>query len=132
MEINTINVKLIEELEYIIGSECYNPNSYNGYTCEEGCEYRYPVTVTCKDENGERYDKKYRWKLDGISPDDVSRLKYKFGSNHLFIGISIKSALTFLEERYGINFNDMEMKYQEQKNMEEVEKLLRYTPEEFK
>lgn len=34
---------LIFELEYIIGSECYNPNSYDGYTGEEGKEFRYPI-----------------------------------------------------------------------------------------
>lgn len=36
---------LIAELEYIIGDSCYNPNSYDGYIGEEGCEFRYPVCL---------------------------------------------------------------------------------------
>lgn len=36
-------VDLICDLEYDIGSEAYNPNSYNGYKQEDGCAYKYPV-----------------------------------------------------------------------------------------
>lgn len=61
---------LIAELEYIIGDSCYNPNSYDGYTGEEGCEFRYPVWVHQNDSNRkqqhsiieivETYDKEVR------------------------------------------------------------------------
>lgn len=36
---------LIAKLEYEVGRECYNPNSYDGYTGVEGLGYRYPVKV---------------------------------------------------------------------------------------
>ena len=31
---------LIAKLEYLIADSCYNPNSYDGYTGEEGCAFR--------------------------------------------------------------------------------------------
>ena len=41
---NTQNIAtLIAQLEYEVGRECYNPNSYDGYTGIEGLGYRYPV-----------------------------------------------------------------------------------------
>ncbi len=42
-------IKLICALEEEIGNECFNPNSYNGWTDEEGLSYRYPVYV-CTDK----------------------------------------------------------------------------------
>ena len=43
---NTQNIaSLIAQLEYEVGRECYNPNSYDGYTGIEGLGYRYPVKV---------------------------------------------------------------------------------------
>jgi hypothetical protein len=45
MKITRDVCKLIAEIEYIIGNECYNPNSYNGWTYEEGLAYRYPLTI---------------------------------------------------------------------------------------
>lgn len=43
---NTQNIaSLIAKLEYEVGRECYNPNSYDGYTGIEGLGYRYPVKV---------------------------------------------------------------------------------------
>lgn len=39
-------------------------------------------------------------------------MKYKFGSNHLFIGEGLINVLTMMEERYGINFNELEETFQ--------------------
>ncbi len=54
MKLTKATTDLICELEKIIGNQCYNPNSLNGYTWEEGLEFRYPVWY----ENKEGYDTK--------------------------------------------------------------------------
>lgn len=47
---NTQNIAtLIAQLEYEVGRECYNPNSYDGYTGIEGLGYR----LSCKSVSGE-------------------------------------------------------------------------------
>ena len=45
MKLNNDLCELIAELEYIVGSECYNPNSYDGWNDVEGCSFRYPINV---------------------------------------------------------------------------------------
>lgn len=37
--------RLIAKLEYIIGSEGHNPNSYVGWQNMSGCDFRYPISV---------------------------------------------------------------------------------------
>ena len=101
---NTQNIaSLIARLEYEVGKECFNPNSYDGYTGVEGLGYRYPVKV---------YQKKsmqvYKNKISKISPSEIYTMKYVFGSNHLFIGKGIYNILSVLERRYGLDFNKME------------------------
>jgi hypothetical protein len=54
MNINKQLVELICELEYIVGQECFNPNSYNGYTGEEGKDFRYPVWAKNKNTEVEK------------------------------------------------------------------------------
>lgn len=45
MKLNKEMCSLIADLEQLIGSECYNPNSYDGWNDVEGCEFRYPVNI---------------------------------------------------------------------------------------
>ncbi len=97
-------VGLISEIEYQIGSLCYNPNSHDGYTGEVGKQFRYPVYTTSNSKEEKHYDKV------NLSPDEIPTLKYKFGSNHLLIGIGIICVLNFLEKRYSIDFNELESK----------------------
>ena len=112
MKITKKTAKLLYELEYLIGSECYNPNSYDGYTGDEGCSFRYPVYIYPNDKA--EYAQKYRSKvgngiyIEPISPKMVRSMKYKFGSNHLYIGEGLINALEFLEDRYGLDFNELE------------------------
>ena len=115
MIINTDMLGLISELEYIIGWECYNPNSYDGWNDIEGCEFRYPVHSI--DSNGQKW--KVRGKVhtaldisESSSQSIVKSMKYKFGSNELYIGSGIEKVLEFLEKRYDIDFNDLEAQYQ--------------------
>ena len=101
---NTQNIaSLIAKLEYEVGRECYNPNSYDGYTGIEGLGYRYPVKVY-QNENM----RTYRGSITSISPSEVHTMKYVFGSNHLFIGKGIYNILNELEKRYGLDFDKME------------------------
>lgn len=112
MELDNKTCKLVAELEHIIGSECYNPNSYDGWNDIEGCSFRYPINIP--NEKGEY--KKIRGNINTsclidenqITPQAVTYMKYRFGSNELFIGKGIINILTFLEQRYDLNFNELE------------------------
>ena len=108
---NTQNIaSLIAKLEYEVGRECYNPNSYDGWTGDEGCEFRYPVYIRAGDSDEEltKIRGNVADRIPNITPKSVSTMKYKFGANHLFIGLGIKSILEELENRYGLNFNELE------------------------
>ena len=103
MKLTKATTKLICELERIIGSQCYNPNSLNGYTLEEGLEFRYPVWY----ENKEGDDTKTSYKIRDIDKSKIGTIRYKFGSNHLYIGEAIVNALEYLERQYGLDFNEL-------------------------
>ncbi len=106
--------KIIAELEFLIGSECYNPSSYDGWNDIEGCDFRYPVNVP-------REDGKYI-KVKGninktalidpkdITPAAITYIKYRFGANELFIGKGLLKVMSYLENRYGLDFNELEAK----------------------
>lgn len=108
MKITKEIAELVFDLEYIIGNSCYNPNSYDGYTGEEGCEFRYPVYAFRSMDDEE--PRKFRGRIVGIPREQIETVKYKFGSNHLFIGTAILDILDTLEERYGISFDELEEK----------------------
>ena len=115
MKLDKNIIKLIWKLEYLIGSECYNPNSYDGWTGEEGRSFRYPVQYYLTHED--KAPSKWWWnvaeKEEELTELSVSTMKYKFGSNHLFIGNGLYNVLSALEERYGIDFNELEEKLQD-------------------
>ena len=112
MELNKRTTKLICNLEYCIGSECYNPNSYDGWTGEEGCEFRYPVYIRVKktDKELSRTKSNIVDRFPDVTPSAIDTMKYKFGSNHLFIGLGIKNLLEELEQRYDLDFDELEKK----------------------
>lgn len=107
MQVDKNVMQLIIDLEYIIGKECYNPNSYDGYTGEQGREFRYPVWVDTSNTS-EVNMQKFSRKISGITPEKISSMKYKFGSNHLYIGSALKMILELLEDRYDIDFSELE------------------------
>lgn len=109
MNIDKKLAELICELEYTIGNQTYNPNSYNGWTGEEGCSFKYPVNY-CVDETALENRKltKTKSRIQYIDTECIKTMKYAFGSNHLYIGNGIVKVLEFLENRYGINFNELE------------------------
>ena len=112
MKVTKKMCKVIADIEHIIGSECYNPNSYDGWNDIEGCDFRYPISFP---EGDGEYAKtrshifeSYEIDKDKITPENMKYMKYKFGSNELFIGQGIIETLEYLEERYGLNFNELE------------------------
>lgn len=103
MEINESIIQLIAELENIIGHQCHNPNSYNGYTGDEGCTFRYPICYTNK--NGR--ERSTKMEILDADESSISSMHYKFGSNHLYIGDALIKILEHIEEKCGININDL-------------------------
>ncbi len=103
MKLTKATTELICELERIIGSQCYNPNSLNGYTWEEGLEFRYPVWY----ENKNGTDTKTSYTIKDIDKSKIDTIRYKFGSNHLYIGQAIVDVLNRLEDKYGLDFNKL-------------------------
>jgi hypothetical protein len=95
--------RLIQEIEQIIGSECYNGNIQNwgpnGVFEGEGREFRYPV---CFGEQDGKPIK--RWSADLSMPwDTVKRGHYRFGANQLHIMRALDQVLSHLEANYGLN-----------------------------
>lgn len=100
---------LICKLEHIMGSQTYNPNSYNGWTGEEGCAYTFPASY-CKNEDDYKNKKitKTQLGIDYIEPECIKTMKYVFGANHLYVGDGIVEILNYLEETYNLDFNELE------------------------
>ncbi len=102
---------LICILEYKIGKQTYNPNSYNGWTGEEGCGFKYPVNYCRNTEDLEAHRlTKTKSRIDYLAPECVGTMKYAFGSDHLYIGDGLVEVLKYLEEIYNIDFNELEQK----------------------
>ena len=99
MKIDKNIMELIFELEYIIGNRCYNPHSYDGYSREQGKQFRYPVWAD---------GRKFYGVIAGVPPEKIGSIEYKLGANELMIGSALKRILEFLEERYDIDFNQLE------------------------
>lgn len=118
MKINDDLAKVICDLEYEIGSECYNPNSYDGWNDIEGCDFRYPINYPDKDGEYTKIRSNIRssYFVDDkdITADRVEYIKYRFGSNELFIGKGLINVLTYLEDRYGIDFVELEKQHKNQ------------------
>ena len=103
MKISKKTIELICELERLVGKQCYNPQSYNGYTGEEGCIMRYPVYYCNKD--GE--DCKTKILVKDITKNCIGSIHYKFGANHLYIGDAIVDMINYIEDKYNIDFNEI-------------------------
>ena len=112
MKTNKGVCSVIADLEQLIGSECYNPNSYDGWNEVEGCDFRYPVNI--KNQDGEfvriktNINSTALLNKKDITPESIKYMKYRFGSNELFIGLGIIHVLEYLEKRYDLDFNELE------------------------
>lgn len=116
MEMNDKLAKVICDLEYEIGSKCYNSHSYDGWNHIQGRSFRYPVVFPYK--NGKEIkitDVNFTHVLNDkyITVENVKLMKYCFGANELFIGKGLIAALSYLEDRYGIDFAALEEQHQQ-------------------
>ncbi|SMX37506.1 hypothetical protein [Maliponia aquimaris] len=93
---------LLAELEYLIGSECYNGSIQNwgpnGTQYSSGREFRYPLTVV--DEGGDKT--KYRYKADSSDAIQLSSGHYAFGANRLHVVEGLNKVLDYLESNHGL------------------------------
>lgn len=114
MELSEYMCKVVADLEYIIGSECYNPHSYDGWNDIEGCDYRYPISIRNSDGNllkiYSNINDPLIHKMNKITPEAIKYMKYRFGANELFVGLGIIKVLKYLENRYDLDFNELENK----------------------
>lgn len=108
MQLDENMCRVLADLEYLIGSECYNPNSYDGWNDIEGCNFRYPINVPVNDDDYIKLKTRISYIITEISPDMITYMKYKFGSNELFVGLGLINILDYLEERYNLDFNKLE------------------------
>lgn len=115
MKANNDMVELLLDIEEIIGSFVYNPNSYNKDTKSSGMYYQYGLTCTIFDERDkvEREIVANYYHRKRMTIEQFQESFYKFGANHLHIGQALINVLTLLEERYDLDFNALEKQYQE-------------------
>lgn len=107
MEIDENIARLIADLEFQIGKECYNSMIYNSWIEENPSAFRYPVNVETEDirrKIGGRISETYGL----LNKEEVYSLTYKFGTNRMYIGRGVINILNELEERYGLDFNELE------------------------
>lgn len=102
MKLTKKTLNLICNLEHIVGSNCYNSRSHDGYTGEDGCYYRYPVYY-----EDDQYLRKTKTTILELKKEYVSTVCYKFGANELQIGTAIVEMLNYLETQYGLNFDEL-------------------------
>lgn len=125
MELTESTKQLLIDLETIIGNEAYNPHSYDGYTGEEGCAFRYPVSIPIGEEDDgktifTKIKSEYEYSRNielGITLDQLSTMRYRFGDNELWIGYGIINLLTKLENIYNLDFDKLENEYQSKHNL---------------
>jgi len=103
MKLTKKTIELVCELEKIIGNQCYNPNSYDGYLMEYGKFFRYPVHYS--DINNQFC--KTSGLVQNINKEGVNSMHYCFGSNELNIGNAIVNVLERLEDKYDLDFNKL-------------------------
>jgi hypothetical protein len=113
--------KLLVELEYLIGSKCYNGNIQNYFSWGdyegEGREFRYPVTF----RNQTNQKTKKRFVDEEISDEMLATGYYAFGANELHIFQGLAKVLEILEERYNLKIETESKSANKQDNQINVE-----------
>ncbi len=115
MKVTDQLIPLISDIEEKIGSSCYNGESYNGWTGDYGCDFRYPIVYEIKDgDNYQRQKTKQTISSIGnINAENILTVCYKFGANELSIGKAVIDILNMLEARFDIDIETLEKKHQE-------------------
>lgn len=94
--------KLLADLEYLIGGNCYNASIQNwgpgGVFEGEGRDFRYPLTLV----DNEGVKRKCRYKAETETPSELITGYYAFGANQLQIMMAMDEVLRHLEQNYGL------------------------------
>ena len=100
--IDTKRAKLLADLEYLVGNNCYNPKIQNygahGIYHGEGRSIRYPLTTL----NAENVSVKSRGKAPSGDAKELSTGFYAFGVNRLHIVKALDEVLRHLEENHDL------------------------------
>ncbi len=100
--INAERAKLLADLEYLVGNNCYNPKIQNygahGIYEGEGRSIRYPLTTL----DGENEPRKSRGKASAADAKELSTGYYAFGVNRLHIIKALDEVLRHLEDNHGL------------------------------
>lgn len=111
--------RLMHEIEYEIGSECYNGNIQNfgpgGAWEGEGRDFRYPIRFTNSEGRREKYKGTFPYTKSSsgetayciLGEERFSSAHYAFGANELYVLRGIKHALERLESRFNIDFDEL-------------------------
>lgn len=102
---------LIIDLERKIGGECYNSNIQNygswGVLEGEGRDFKYPFNYYEKNTN---FKTKKKYMHNDMTPEEIISAYYAFGANQLHIGRAILNLIDYLENRYKLDFVELEKK----------------------
>lgn len=103
MDISQEKAWLISLLEDKVAENTYN--QYNNYG--RGGWYRYPINY--KDLHD---GKIYKWdnRAVYVNSEVVESMRYDFGENQLYIGYALNDVLDYLENRYHLDFTELEKK----------------------
>src|SRR5665213_1594902 len=104
MAVSKERVKLLFELEEIIGNQCYNPKMANhgpgGVREEDGRGFRYPITFI--DAQGKK-DKRRTVTAQAVPPPDIAMTGYyQVGVNELSIMRALKKVVEHLERKHNL------------------------------
>lgn len=100
--ISAERARLLADLEFLVGNNCYNPKTQNygahGIYHGEGRSIRYPLTTL--NEKGDA--SKIRGKATVDDPKELSTGYYAFGVNRLHIIKALDQVLRHLEENHDL------------------------------
>lgn len=77
----------------------------SGYTKQIGGPSRYPLTVPRPDGTTQKVSVTF---LTEWHPNEFMGAYYAFGVHKLFVGKAVAHVMDFLQERYGLDFNELE------------------------
>lgn len=103
--ITDYKIRLIEELEHIISKNFHNKYTSN-YDGTEGRTYRYPAHMDNPNDHYAEYV--YRGTIFGADERSIGTLRYECGANSLYIGDALVEVLDYLEDRYDLDFDELE------------------------
>lgn len=106
----TDNIRLlIGEMEYIVANCYYNKQPRGGHY------FRYPYTFIL---DGKKYQRKGKAFLPKI--EEINTMRYVNGANNLYIGKALLKILEFLENRYDLDFDELESEFEDSDDSDDV------------